>query len=1354
MACTFTIKDPKTGKEIESKLYKKLEEEFGAAEAEVVYRRLFGPQFKSLWGAWDTNPESYKRKDGNGNPLLDEFGEPLFKDVLVEYDNWKLNQENYNIKKFDSVSNKAAKRLQKIIETLTTRLENLKKERRTELTRSRLNSLINELVERISKAQEAQGYESYARNALKDIQKITRILQEQKDNLTPQDFKKIDDVLKAYKDIEDIISEAQELGIVELEEGKYYSLSKDTLDTLLKVQNEIYRIRNQYEEKALDFVTERILGNGEEWMANVKEYYRRSFVETAEGKRKKDESVQEHRQRVQEHVNGQMAENDIVNRKDAKTYVKNLLKMGHDIDPVSRWALNASQTTSPMLRALNAAILNTEDKAKLQFNEKSSKLNTLFWEYAEYQKKRGKTQGNPVEFYDFIAERLLNDDGTLSDKGSGYYVSRWHSEWYDTLAKIRKVRSKIKKESELDEVGNILKTDKNYQLYKSLGLLYKQNDLYDSDESLQYIAEHRYRLNDKWKQIREIDKKLLPAIKEYNRLQEIFEDGKKLTQDELQRLNKLDKQIFLTKEKKSILVAEASRLEDTLSDELFRFQDTLYIPAETARSKAAIEKELKDNWETELKLRTPSQYKSKQYEELQKLRTKDQNNPISKYYNAIMNSLLEADMLYGQEFKLRYRMIGKRKNLHERWSEDVKGFRDFWSLTKIWASERFKYKTGKDIDSVVQQNQGLEESETQLEFKRDNTRRTIKPDANGRENQHIPVFYRQRLDLEDQSFNVQDNTLIALQVAYNYKNKKELLPVLEMFMTLLENREVLQSAGFKTFVKNNMGKMKASPVPGSKNLTLEAARDLIAQRMFGQVIVEKGQKLGDISVRKMWNLWMEYIGHTLLGFNWSASISNRLLGGTLASLEGLGQEFYTYKDLMGAELDYNLDLAQIADDIGRPYPKSKTNLLGLIFDPLNDYSIGEHTYAYNNKFKALFNTNTLHGLNSMAEHNMHSLTMYSILRSVKVLDANGKYLDRKGGEPTDDIKKAMSLSEAYSRKKNGKNSFRLVVNPKVRFVQVRTGETFIKYAFTGDPSADFNQRRKEEEQNQEAIMHITRLIQTTNEDLAGSYSLRNAAPAQRYWWGQMLWNMRKFFPSSFRRRWQGTFKSVSNFWQGENERGNKKFFKDTEDQGQTATMQYDPRTRTMREGMYVTTLKYFTFMGYHGYKKVAEMFKRAGDDAHESRKRLLTMSKEEWNRMSMHEKANIRRTVGEFAVMALAGTLATLFKERGEDDDDYFFYHLAFFAARLNTELKSYTSLKEFSRLMATPATTTTMLERVGNLILQLQSDMFAGEFETYKSGKRKGDTKLGKNLKDLVPIWKHTEKWRFMPDILNYHYK
>ncbi len=65
-----------------------------------------------------------------------------------------------------------------------------------------------------------------------------------------------------------------------------------------------------------------------------------------------------------------------------------------------------------------------------------------------------------------------------------------------------------------------------------------------------------------------------------------------------------------------------------------------------------------------------------------------------------------------------------------------------------------------------------------------------------------------------------------------------------------------------------------------------------------------------------------------------------------------------------------LDLHGILNDIGRDYPTSKIGLLGLLFDPKNEGGPLQNAYKHTNKFYAVVNTDSLHGINNLGEHLM------------------------------------------------------------------------------------------------------------------------------------------------------------------------------------------------------------------------------------------------------------------------------------------------------------------------------------------------------------------------------------------------
>ena len=66
------------------------------------------------------------------------------------------------------------------------------------------------------------------------------------------------------------------------------------------------------------------------------------------------------------------------------------------------------------------------------------------------------------------------------------------------------------------------------------------------------------------------------------------------------------------------------------------------------------------------------------------------------------------------------------------------------------------------------------------------------------------------------------------------------------------------------------------------------------------------------------------------------------------------------------------------------------------------------------------------------------------------------------------------------------------------------------------------------------------------------------------------------------------------------------------------------------------------------------------------------------------------------------------------------------------------------------------MLERTINFLTQLGNDAFGDEpdWERYQAGKRKGQTRISKRVRDLVPFYYQFERHKYMPDVVDYYYR
>ena len=147
------------------------------------------------------------------------------------------------------------------------------------------------------------------------------------------------------------------------------------------------------------------------------------------------------------------------------------------------------------------------------------------------------------------------------------------------------------------------------------------------------------------------------------------------------------------------------------------------------------------------------------------------------------------------------------------------------------------------------------------------------------------------------------------------------------------------------------------------------------------------------------------------------------------------------------------------------------------------------------------------------------------------------------------------------------------------------------------------------------------------------------------------------------------------------------------------------------------------------------------------------MTQDEWINLNSYERTQIRRTIGEIGYIVVSGVLGSVLAARADDSDDPLDYALALWANRLNSELSQYMNPGEFFRILGSPAVSVTLVERIGRLLDQvLQDNLGFGPYDTYVTGKRKGETKIKYRFRDLVPWWKHLEKHKELQEAMEYY--
>jgi len=519
--------------------------------------------------------------------------------------------------------------------------------------------------------------------------------------------------------------------------------------------------------------------------------------------------------------------------------------------------------------------------------------------------------------------------------------------------------------------------------------------------------------------------------------------------------------------------------------------------------------------------------------------------------------------------------------------------------------------------------------------------------------QGVPVKFRGQLkDSKEQSIDLHTITLANLAAAKEHKEKKEMEKTFLIILDVMKNRKVKDVAGSERSSKvhrnvkitNANGDVIQPNVyknrnDGEYNDVLKAM-DILERRIYGIKSKYAGEIKGK-DINKLTNSWLKYSGMTSLIGNFPNSFVNYTAGSIQIYIEALGGEHFGVKDYLSARKTYKRDLKNILNDMGKNVDTSRTNLFMNLLNVTGENKILQSEFENQNKVKASFNMSNLRPFAKAGEHMMHALTMYSVMKSIKVMGPGGKYIDKKG-KVVNKKKDAASLDEMIEFKHNeATGEVDMKLSP---FVQSTT------FTRTGD--------------HQDIILETRNLIKNKIIDLQGNYDSEIAAAAQKHFWGKMLFFLRKWMIPAYQRRWKG-YSEANKEW-GE------------------ANQFYSQDLKGHKEGYYVTAYRFFRNTLFPAIKKMEWQ--------------LVLKGKEE---MSAMEIANVRKALAELGFIALTWLSYTILDMEADGDDDDDTVWARYVLRRQLSELSSIFNPIEGVKIASTPTASIGMLKRILQVLYQ-----------------------------------------------------
>lgn len=659
---------------------------------------------------------------------------------------------------------------------------------------------------------------------------------------------------------------------------------------------------------------------------------------------------------------------------------------------------------------------------------------------------------------------------------------------------------------------------------------------------------------------------------------------------------------------------------------------------------------------------TPKEkYRSKKYEALMAL---PPDHPVRAFWEMARRETIRADKVrpLGKRLSERIgddhfvRLLGKRAEYVER-KESQGLFKSIWENIKEGLSIQEGDEDVVDTFGVAEGPEG--------------TIRKV-----------VPVYFQKKLPEKDQSFDVASLIVMNRWVSSNYHHMSKIAPEMEVIYSVLKKRRVMHEKKGKIITGRTSGAFLDKPEDDVRATKL--LRSFLDSNIYGEKT--KDDWLSPNSQKRI-ELFQRYVSTTLLSGNVIAGLQNVTNGMVNMMFEAMGGGRYGVGEFAEAHKKYIADFitGRLFADIGKLDKESRTNLLSLEFDALNDWRGSRLEFARNNIWKRSVNANALHGVNTMTEHFIQHVGMYAVLGEIKVLGEDGQYIGRDGN-PTMDRAKAMSLDEAYER--TGRD--RLSLRPDVKQVELRDGRVL--------------------EWNDDARYRIKRMIWDLSKEMFGAYSPQNENMAQRWIMGRLLHTMRKWIRTTAARRYGGVF------------RIGKALEEDTSFE-RLATVRYNYQTGEFVEGYYTTL-----------FRVLRKMVRDARSDSV-----AWTAS---WYDLTDYEKGNIRKAVTDLGLAVLMGVVvAPLLEAWAEDDeeDDTWKWLLAYQGRRLFTELSFYWFPPEMLTILRHPMPTATMLENISKLVWQLGTD----PMERYERGTREGELKIWKRSEDILPFYQQYTRFR-----------
>jgi len=599
------------------------------------------------------------------------------------------------------------------------------------------------------------------------------------------------------------------------------------------------------------------------------------------------------------------------------------------------------------------------------------------------------------------------------------------------------------------------------------------------------------------------------------------------------------------------------------------------------------------------------------------------------------------------------------------------------AIEKFTGDEKFSdgLQTMKEIITPRQDDMDYESiSQETVEHTRDN-----------KLHRHVPVYYRG--DIQDQSYDVPSAIMMDLFMSKNYKEKRGIEAEILALKDMAKNRNIAETKSvfgegqqqLKNAMNPDIGLNRDSEEDISNRF--KVVKGLVEAKMYGV------RRQGNEKVNKMVDSLISFTSMSILPFNFFSAVSNITMGKATTLVEIFGDSVpFDIKDFGKAEKMYISNIPKILADSSKPKVTGSINKVMEKYDAMGSFHGPTFRFAKDNRGKQLFDRGLLYILQSAPEHYISGTITLAALNGMKLQNKDGEYIDTDGNVVTNRDNAANMLD----------------------YMSVVDGEIVYEDIQDAYKTDNFEAELGTHEHDKLTKNYIRDTVAQTQ----GQYDSKSFSLIERSMMGRMASNLRHWMFRGLDRNWRGASYAFAD------------------------EIPEHAKLRNKFGG--ADEIGYQTQVLHTSAQSAKALWEFGKSMISEGERLKFDIVKQPWKDLKYSEISRIRKAVANWMFAATAAVAAYVIGNLDDDEEEVpdSVIYLMYALTRARQELMLYSNPLETFRILRSPAASVSMLRDGIKLIEQLLADMYSGEFERYERGRFEGETKVGKDITDIVPVY------------------